>query len=51
MALGVSIMNIIGFVGSPHKAGNTAWSISKVLEGAKNSKEQKLSYFMQVSLL
>jgi multimeric flavodoxin WrbA len=27
-------MNIIGFVGSPHKDGNTAWTVNKILEGA-----------------
>lgn len=28
-------MNIIGFVASPHKTGNTAWAVNKILEGAK----------------
>jgi len=28
-------MNIIGFVGSPRKEGNTAWIVNKILEGAK----------------
>ncbi|MDR0917436.1 MAG: flavodoxin family protein [Oscillospiraceae bacterium] len=27
-------MNIIGFIGSPHKAGSTAWAVNKILEGA-----------------
>ena len=27
-------MKIIGFAGSPHKEGNTAWAVSQVLEGA-----------------
>jgi len=35
MVIEVSTMNIIGFVGSPHKTGNTAWSISKIMDGAK----------------
>ena len=30
-------MKIIGFVGSPHKSGNTAWAVEKVLEGAKQT--------------
>jgi multimeric flavodoxin WrbA len=28
-------MNIIGFTASPRKEGNTAWTINKILEGAK----------------
>ena len=28
-------MNIIGFVGSPHKKGNTAWTVEKILDGAR----------------
>lgn len=28
-------MNIIGFIASPRKEGNTAWVINKILEGAK----------------
>ncbi|MDR2525487.1 MAG: flavodoxin family protein [Oscillospiraceae bacterium] len=27
-------MNIIGFVGSPHKSGNTAWTVQAILDGA-----------------
>jgi len=27
-------MKIIGFSGSPHKSGNTAWTVAKILEGA-----------------
>ncbi len=27
-------MKIIGFIGSPHKEGNTAWIVNKILEGA-----------------
>ena len=28
-------MKIIGFIGSPRKEGNTAWTVNKILEGAK----------------
>jgi multimeric flavodoxin WrbA len=28
-------MKIIGFIASPHKKGNTAWIVNKILEGAK----------------
>ena len=28
-------MKIIGFIGSPRKKGNTAWTVNKILEGAK----------------
>ena len=28
-------MKIIGFIGSPRKDGNTAWTVNKILEGAK----------------
>jgi len=28
-------MKIIGFIASPHKEGNTAWVVNKILEGAK----------------
>jgi multimeric flavodoxin WrbA len=27
-------MNIVGFNGSPHKTGNTAWTVDKILESA-----------------
>jgi len=27
-------MNIVGFIGSPRKTGNTAWTVNKILEGA-----------------
>ena len=30
-------MNIIGFVASPRKNGNTAWTVNQILEGAKDS--------------
>jgi multimeric flavodoxin WrbA len=35
---------IIGFIGSPHKAGNTAWIVNKILEGAKQQGAQTQSY-------
>ena len=28
-------MKVIGFIGSPRKEGNTAWSVNKILEGVK----------------
>ncbi|HBE78949.1 MAG TPA: hypothetical protein DDW65_14400 [Firmicutes bacterium] len=28
-------MNIIGIIASPRKEGNTAWTVNKILEGAK----------------
>ena len=28
-------MKVIGFIGSPRKEGNTAWTVNKILEGAK----------------
>ena len=28
-------MKIMGFIASPHKEGNTAWIVNKILEGAK----------------
>jgi multimeric flavodoxin WrbA len=28
-------MKITGFIASPQKEGNTAWTINKILEGAK----------------
>jgi multimeric flavodoxin WrbA len=30
-------MNIIGYSGSPHKSGNTAWAVKQILDGAKRS--------------
>ena len=30
-------MKVIGYNASPHKKGNTAWAVSKILEGAKES--------------
>jgi hypothetical protein len=28
-------MNIIGFIGSPRKTGSTAWTVNKILDGAR----------------
>ena len=28
-------MNVIGFIASPRKEGNTAWAVNRILEGAK----------------
>lgn len=28
-------MKVIGFIASPRKEGNTAWTVHKILEGAK----------------
>ena len=33
-------MKVIGFIGSPHKEGNTAWIVNKILEGAKEEGAQ-----------
>ena len=30
-------MKVIGFIASPRKAGNTAWTVNKILEGAKDA--------------
>lgn len=37
-------MNIIGFIASPRKAGNTAWVINKILEGAKEQGAETRSW-------
>jgi multimeric flavodoxin WrbA len=38
-------MKIIGFVGSPHKEGNTAWTINKILDGAKEKGAETQSWY------
>jgi len=38
-------MKIIGFIGSPRKEGNTAWSVNKILEGAKERGAETESYY------
>lgn len=37
-------MNIIGFIASPRKEGNTAWVINKILEGAKEQGAETRSW-------
>ncbi|MDR1215113.1 MAG: flavodoxin family protein [Treponema sp.] len=37
-------MKIIGFNGSPRKEGNTAWTINKILEGAKEQGAETQSW-------
>ena len=44
-------MKIIGFVGSPHKEGNTAWIVEKILEGAKEQgAETQAWYFSELDI-
>ncbi|MBJ6724936.1 flavodoxin family protein [Geomonas sp. Red875] len=38
-------MKIIGFTGSPRREGNTAWTIDKILEGAKEKGAQTQSWY------
>ena len=38
-------MNIIGFIASPRKEGNTAWVINKILEGAKERGAETQSWY------
>ena len=38
-------MKIIGFIASPHKEGNTAWIVNKILEGAKEHGGETQSYY------
>ena len=37
-------MKIIGFIGSSRKEGNTAWTVNKILEGAKEHGAQTQAY-------
>ncbi len=37
-------MNIMGFIASPRKAGNTAWIVNKILEGAKEQGAETQSW-------
>ncbi|MBJ6724940.1 NAD(P)H-dependent oxidoreductase [Geomesophilobacter sediminis] len=39
------MMKIIGFTGSPRREGNTAWTIDKILEGAKEKGAQTQSWY------
>jgi len=38
-------MNVMGFVASPRKEGNTAWTINKILEGAKEQGAETRSWY------
>ena len=38
-------MKVIGFIASPHKEGNTAWIVNKILEGAKEQGAQTQAYY------
>jgi multimeric flavodoxin WrbA len=37
-------MKIIGIIASPHKEGNTAWAVNKILEGAKGQGAETQSW-------
>ena len=43
-------MKIIGFIGSPRKNGNTAWTVNKILEGAE-IREPKPKFGIPVTLI
>lgn len=44
-------MKIIGFIASPHKEGNTAWIVNKILEGAKEQgAETQLWFFSDLNI-
>jgi len=44
-------MKIIGFVASPRKTGNTAWTVNKILEGAKeNGAETEVFYSSELDI-
>lgn len=38
-------IKIIGFIASPHKEGNTAWIVNKILEGAKEQGAETQSWY------
>jgi multimeric flavodoxin WrbA len=38
-------MKITGFIASPHKEGNTAWIVNKILEGAKEQGAETESWY------
>jgi multimeric flavodoxin WrbA len=38
-------MNILGFTASPRKQGNTAWTVDKILEGAKEQGAETQSWY------
>nr|WP_319375329.1 flavodoxin family protein [uncultured Methanoregula sp.] len=37
-------MKIVGIIASPHKEGNTAWAVNKILEGAKEEGAETRSW-------
>lgn len=41
-------MNIIGIIASPRKEGNTAWTVNKILEGAKEQGTETQSFSFSV---
>jgi multimeric flavodoxin WrbA len=44
-------MKVIGFIASPHKEGNTAWIVNKILEGAKEQgAETQAWYFSDLDI-
>lgn len=44
-------MKILGFNASPHKEGNTAWAINKILEGAREQRaETQAFYFSELDI-
>jgi multimeric flavodoxin WrbA len=38
-------MKVIGLIASPHKEGNTAWIVNKILEGAKEQGAETEAYY------
>lgn len=38
-------MKVIGFIASPHKEGNTAWIVNKILEGAKEQGAETTAWY------
>jgi len=38
-------LKVIGFIASPHKEGNTAWIVNKILEGAKEQGAEIQSWY------
>jgi multimeric flavodoxin WrbA len=48
---GTKKMKIMGFIASPHKEGNTAWIVNKILEGAKEQgAETQAWYFSDLDI-
>jgi multimeric flavodoxin WrbA len=44
-------MNVMGFIASPRRTGNTAWLVNKILEGAKEQGAETQSwYFNDLSI-